>query len=518
MGLRTRWTTAVAAVMVMGAVGAPPAHAEPVDTPPVAVPDTASAVVGTLVVVNPLLNDTDADMQPLALDPTLTLQAGTATVALVGSGPEVAITPTSLSQVVVGYTVTDVGGASASSTITVDVLPPPNQPPVAAPDAAQMYSGSQLLIDPRANDSDPDGEALTLTSATVTSGAGTVTTDGQVLTIDAVAGFVGPLVVTYVVSDPRGGQAQSTVTVDVVAAPNRPPVAVADAVTVTVGRTYRIPVLANDTDPEGGPLTLATVGRAKHGTARRSGSKVVYRAPRSWTGRTKIRYTVRDAAGATTKGALTITIQRRTPAAKPKPQPKPPASGSRPSKKAVESALLRLGLPTGSANGQYDARTRRAVCAWRTITGRTAKRSLPSAAEARAIVATQGLPVAQGSMVTGVNVSITCQAVFWVGGNREYRRVMAASTGMKGFRTRVGTHRIFVTHRVWRYSTIYPEARMYKPMQFSGGQALHGSATDSLVKTYPASHGCVRMLHRDIDALQAGGVGNGTLVRVFGAW
>ena len=55
-------------------------------------------------------------------------------------------------------------------------------------------------------------------------------------------------------------------------------------------------------------------------------------------------------------------------------------------------------------------------------------------------------------------------------------------------------------------------------MQFSGGQAMHGSATDALVRTYPASHGCVRMLHRDIDALQAGGVGNGTLVRVIGTW
>ena len=59
---------------------------------------------------------------------------------------------------------------------------------------------------------------------------------------------------------------------------------------------------------------------------------------------------------------------------------------------------------------------------------------------------------------------------------------------------------------------------MYKPMQFDGGQAMHGSASDSLVKTYPASHACVRMLHRDINALQAGGVGNGTWVNVFGAW
>jgi hypothetical protein len=519
MGLRTRWTTAAAVmVMVMGVVGVAPAHAG--GNPPVAVPDTASTIVGTSVVVNPLANDTDAELEPLTLDPTLILQSGAARVAVVGAGPEVAITPTSLSQVVVAYTVVDASGASALGTITVDVLPQPNQAPLAAPDVAQMYSGGQLQVDPRTNDSDPDGEALTVSSPAVTSGAGTVTTDGQVLVIGAAAGYVGPLVVTYVVSDPRGGQAQSTVTVDVITAPNRPPVAVPDAVSVKAGRTYRIAVLVNDSDPDGDRLTLVKVGKAKHGTARRSGSKIVYRAPKSWTGTTSVRYTVRDATGATTTGTLAVTVERRTTAAKPKPKPKPepPAAGDVPSKAAVESALARLGLPTGSANGHYDARTRRAVCAWRTVTGRPVSRQYPSSAEAKAIVATEGLPAAQGSMVTGVNVSVACQAGFWVGANREFRRVMAATTGKKGFRTRLGTHRIFITHHVWRYSTIYPEARMYKPMQFSGGQALHGSSTDRLVKTYPASHGCVRMLHRDIDAMQAGGVGNGTLVRVFGAW
>ena len=301
-----------------------------------------------------------------------------------------------------------------------------------------MYSGGQLQVDPRANDSDPDGEALAVSSAAVTAGAGTVTSDGQVLVIGAAAGFVGPLVITYVVSDPRGGQAQSTVTVDVIPAPNGPPVAVPDAVSVKVGRTYRIPVLANDSDPDGDRLSLVKVGKAKHGTSRRSGSRIIYRAPKSWTGTTSVSYTVRDSAGASTKGTLTITVERRTPIAKPKPKPTPkpgpPAAADGPSKAAVESALARMGLPTGSADGHYDARTRRAVCAWRTITGRPEGRGAPSQAEARAIVATGGLPAAQGSMVTGVNVSITCQAAFWVGANREYRRVMAATTGMKGFR------------------------------------------------------------------------------------
>ena len=513
MGLRRRCTTAVAAVMLVGALGAAPAHAE-VNSPPVAVPDLVSTVVGTEVLVNPLLNDTDPDPGDLlALAGAPELLSGTAAVRI--SGAEVGITPTAgtTSPVVLSYVVTD-GRAETSATITVDVLPPPNQVPVAGPDAAQMYSGGQLRLDPRGNDSDPDGEALAVVSAVLSSGIGTVTIEGQELVIGAAAGYLGPLVVTYVVSDPRGGQATSTVTVDVIQAPNRPPVATADAVTVKTGRTYRIPVLANDSDPDGDPMTLAKVGRAKHGTAKRSGSKVVFTAPKSWVGQTVVRYTVRDAGGATSAGVLTITVVRRTPAAKPKPAP----AGDAASRTDVEQALARLGLPTGRVNGGYDAATRRAVCSWRTVTGRTASRALPSRSEARAIVATAGLPAAVSSMVTGVNVSRTCQSAFWVGSNREYRRVMAASTGMAGYRTRVGTHRIFRTHSVWRFSTIYPEARMYKPMQFSGGQALHGSATDQLVKTYPASHGCVRMLHRDIDAMQSGGVGNGTMVRVFGTW
>jgi hypothetical protein len=504
MGLRARWTTAVAAAVVAGVmagmVGAAPAHAGPTNSAPVAVADTATAFIGTEARINPVANDTDPDpgaVLVLAGVPTVT--SGSATVTVAGS--EVVIIPLlgTTSPVILTYLVTD-GVDTSLGTITVDV---PNRAPTAAPDVAQVASGGQVQVDPRGNDADPDGEGLIVTSAVVSSGAGSVTTDGQTLLITPAAGFVGPLVVTYVVSDPRGGQATSTVTV-VVRSTNRPPVAVADAVSVTVGRTYRIPVLANDTDPDGDRVTLVKVGKAKHGRAKKSGSKVVYTAPKSWTGTVKVTYTIKDVHGARDKAVLRIVVKKRAPKVTPTPSPAPAG------KRAVEAALLRLGMPTGSVNGHYDASTRRAVCAWRTVTGRQAHRGLPTAREARSIVAMAELPRARASMVSGVNVSVTCQAAFWVGADREYRRVMAASTGKAGYRTRLGVHRVFRTHDVWRTSTIYPEARMYKPMQFSGGQAMHGSATDSLVKTYPASHGCVRMLHRDIDAMQAGGVGNGT--------
>ena len=512
MGLLARCATAVAAVMVAGSLGAPAATADVVNTAPVANPDSASTVVGVAVDVDPRINDTDAEMDALTVT-SAALQSGAAAVVLDPVTQRVSITPSAVSPVVVDYTIVDSQGAPASSTISVEVLPPPNRPPTAVADVAEMVAGGLLRIDPRVNDSDPDGEALLVESAVVTSGAGAVSIEGPELVIRGGDGFVGPLIVTYVVSDPRGAKATSTVTVTVTAAPNRPPVVGPDSLIAKQGRTYRLRVLANDSDPDGDRIRLVKVGKARHGTARRSGSTVVYTAPRSWKGEVRVSYTIKDVHGARAKGVLTITVKRR-----PSAGPKPPASPGVARRKAVESALASLGLPTGSANGHYDARTRRALCAWRTIEGRRAHRKLPTAAEAEAIIADRGLPTARSSMVTGINVSVTCQAAFWVGAHREYRRVMAATTGKKGYRTRLGTHRIFRTHHVWRYSTIYPEARMYKPMQFSGGQALHGSATDRLVKTYPASHGCVRMLHRDVDAMQAGGVGNGTLVRVFGAW
>jgi hypothetical protein len=480
-----------------------------VGAPPVANPDTADVVTGRSVTVSPLGNDSDPEGDPLTLMAASVVTPGSGTAVVVGNDVAITTTPGFVGAMVVGYSVSD-GASSASSQITVTVTAPPNSPPVAGPDSGSMYAPAELRIEPLANDSDPDGDALTISSVAVkTPAAGTATLDGTRITIRSQAGFSGTMVITYALNDSRGAQSLGTVSITVLGpVPNRAPVARADKASVRAGGTITVRVLANDSDPDGDRIQLVKVGKASLGTATRVGSTVRFRAPKT-TGTARIRYTIRDARGRTGTGVLTVTVRKRSAT---------PPSGGGATQVAVEAALARLRFPVGSADGQYDARTRRAVCAWRTVMGREAHRGLPSAAEAREIVAAGALPVATPTMVNGVTVSVTCQAAFWVGADRHYRRIMAASTGQAGYRTRVGTHRIFRTHHVWRYSTIYPDARMYKPMQFSGGQALHGSATDLLVKTYPASHGCVRMLHRDIDALQAGGVGNGTLVRVIGRW
>ena len=89
---------------------------------------------------------------------------------------------------------------------------------------------------------------------------------------------------------------------------------------------------------------------------------------------------------------------------------------------------------------------------------------------------------------------------------------------MAGYETPIGNYRIFSQVNRWQESGLYPGAMMYRPKYFNGGRAIHGSATDALVKTYPASHGCVRMLHNAIDQLWTAGVGIGTPIQVYGKW
>lgn len=98
------------------------------------------------------------------------------------------------------------------------------------------------------------------------------------------------------------------------------------------------------------------------------------------------------------------------------------------------------------------------------------------------------------------------------------KRVMKVSTGQAAFPTDPGKHAVDWTYSGWWQSTIYPDGHMYRPIFFNRGQALHGSATDSLVMWYPASHGCVRMLHADVDALWAAGFSRQQIVNVYGTW
>ena len=142
--------------LALVALGATNAHAQ--DSGPITQPDSASLNEDTLVVVYPLLNDTDPQGAGLTLVSVTTPSVGTVRV----DGPAVVYTPEpdwngSLTLI---YTVRSAGGESTGE-IAVTVHPV-NDAPTANDDSATVASGQVTVIDVLAHDSDVDGDDLAI--------------------------------------------------------------------------------------------------------------------------------------------------------------------------------------------------------------------------------------------------------------------------------------------------------------------------------------------------------------------
>ena len=128
-----------------------------------------------------------------------------------------------------------------------------------------------------ANDTDPDGDPLTLTQVTDGAHGTAELVDGNVVyTPDE--GWAGADTVTYTVTD-GNLTATGTLTVTTATAPpvNRAPKAVTDTALTDFETPVSVDVLSNDTDPDGDTLTLVSVDGAEHGTATVENGQVVYR-------------------------------------------------------------------------------------------------------------------------------------------------------------------------------------------------------------------------------------------------
>ena len=229
---------------------------------PIARPDLVITRSGRSVAIAVLANDTDPNGDVLAV-----IQAGppgdSQGRVVVSDGQIVNYMPPDgfVGQVTFPYTITDTGNLRSSSTVTVDVIGGDrNTPPRLADDAGMTLLDTGLTIDVLANDRDDEGDPLTITR-TSTSGHGTVSLRPEGIRYDPNSGFTGNDEFTYTVIDGYGGTSTATVRI-VVTAPqtrNRPPLAVDDRATVRAGRHVIIPVLANDVDPDGDPLHIASV-------------------------------------------------------------------------------------------------------------------------------------------------------------------------------------------------------------------------------------------------------------------
>jgi len=277
---------------------------ELLNSAPEAEDDTATAARnGGDVFIDVLANDQDLDGDALTVV-SVTQPASGATV--VNSGDFLTYTPTGdfQGEDTFSYTVSD-GTDTATATVTVTV---DNDAPVAQPDSADAVSGTPVVIDVLDNDSDPNGDALELVAVSAASN-GTTSLVGDSVRYQSDAGFTGTDTFTYTVRDAGGAEVSGEVTVTVGPA-NEAPIAQDDVLVTTLTATVTVDVLANDSDPDGDPLTiveLLDVPPTSVAIITITEDNRIRFDPEAWFGDTiTIRYRISDGQGGFAEAVLEI--------------------------------------------------------------------------------------------------------------------------------------------------------------------------------------------------------------------
>ena len=212
-----------------------------------------------------------------------------------------------------GYNVADTNG-SVSNTAQVTIVV---SRPIANDDIMDTDGTNPVTVDILANDTAPvDGSNhLVPSSVQIVSNPqhGTFTLDPATgaVTYTAADFFNGSDSLAYTVQDSNGATSNVAIVTVVV----HRPTANDDAATTTEGQSIVIPVLANDTDPDGNqfldPTSVVKVGGPFHGTATvdHTTGAITYTPNPNFTGTDLITYTVADTPGAVSNvAAVRITV------------------------------------------------------------------------------------------------------------------------------------------------------------------------------------------------------------------
>jgi hypothetical protein len=273
------------------------------NTPPVASNGTLATSEDTSA--SNALVASDIDGNPLTYRIVTNGSKGTATITNASTGAY-SYVPQPNANGTDTFTFVANDGTADSNTATVNVtIAPVNDPPVANNDTATTSVNTPVTIGVIANDSDPDGDALTIVS--LTQGAhGAVVIDQSQVVYTPAADYVGPDTFTYKAQDSSGlTSAAATVTVNVTG-PNQPPVAQGQAVTTAEDATRAM--MLTGTDAEGQPLTFSIVAPPTHGVLSGTAPNVTYTPATDYNGTDSFTFRVNDGVADSAPATVSITI------------------------------------------------------------------------------------------------------------------------------------------------------------------------------------------------------------------
>jgi len=238
--------------------------------PPAAVDDTATvAEDSTASAIDVLANDTNAGGGPVSI--TSVTQPANGTVAITGGGSGLTYVPDANycneppGTTPDTFTYTLNGGSTATVSVTVTCV---DDLPVAVNDAATVAEDSGAsAVAVLANDTDIDGGPKSVDSVTQPSnGSVVITGGGSGLTYQPDPNYCNGAGTEDTFTYTLNGGSTATVTMTVTCVDDAP-TAVNDTATVVEDSiASAVPVLANDTDVDGGPKSVDSVTQPANGT------------------------------------------------------------------------------------------------------------------------------------------------------------------------------------------------------------------------------------------------------------
>lgn len=291
--------------------------------PPLAIDDEYNTGEDTTLDVpapGVLSNDSDPDEDIITVSEYTQPSNGAVTLNTDGS---FAYTPTLnyVGEDIFTYNVCDDGAPSLcdSATVTITVISgAQNDPPSAVDDAFDADEDTQLVVAAPGvlvNDSDPDGDGLSITEFTQpVNGTVTLNADGS-FSYDPNPDYFGQDTFTYTICDDGIPSLCDFATVTITVAPgteNDPPVAVDDSYEGEEDTALFVAspgVLGNDNDPDGDSLTVSDYTQPSNGSVfLSSGGSFIYTPDKYFFGEDTFTYTVCDDGEPSLCDMATVTI------------------------------------------------------------------------------------------------------------------------------------------------------------------------------------------------------------------
>ena len=293
--------------------------------PPIANDDNVTVRVGEAIDIPVLANDEHPDGLPLTLQPVLDQQLPADSGLLFASERVLRyLAPNKTGNFSAAYRVTGPDGQAATALVRISVREADsatNNAPVPTTVTARVLAGGTVRVRIPLSGIDPDGDSVQLLGQSTNPEKGSVSAvKGDTFVYEAGTYSAGTDSFTYTVIDSLGARATGLVRIGI--SPRlegaRNPIAIVDEVTVRPGVTVSVQALANDSDPDGSPLTITgAVPNDDVTTAVIVGTDVVDITPPITPGGYAVIYTIENDKGGTSQNFIRVTVDPNAPLSYP---------------------------------------------------------------------------------------------------------------------------------------------------------------------------------------------------------